>query len=196
MNLTVAVFGLQVKLASSNQFCWMTCSLVILLQAIPGVAFSAHQGCHQGVVKGSDIIPIGAIGGQLVVVKSNKTVGLGPIKECGNPLLDPLTCKELPAHRSPVLGVRSLIPKGEPGSPNCLSFSTNGKIIFWMLDGSCHSSINVDLGRSLMVDDIDQNELKVVTTALRGDFLATGDKLGFLRITKCSEEQLSVTQAH
>lgn len=128
-----------------------------------------------------DIKSVGAVRDQLVTIDSNHKTGLWTFEEDVSVSVIPSVGKTLPAHGAPVLGVRGLLPKARSDSPDFLTFSANGIVFFWMLDGSCRGSIDIAPDQAAVVNDVDRNEVKIVTPSFPDELLLVGDKWGCLR---------------
>ena len=126
-----------------------------------------------------DILAIGVARDRLVTVSSDE-IALLTVKESGRTSASPNCARRLPAHGDAVLGICSLLPKASLDSVDFLSYSKNGRVSFWKLDGSCTNSIEVALDqRNAQISD--NNELKTLTVPPSHDYLLTGDKYGILR---------------
>lgn len=97
--------------------------------------------------------------------------------------------RTLPAHGASVNGVRLL------SQPNVieamfLTWSADGTIMFWDLNGECKLTVHVELGG-------DENQCLVVRPTNEGKYLVTGDKHGFIRIIDtASHACVSTNRAH
>lgn len=84
----------------------------------------------------------------------------------------------LPAHGASVNGVR-LLPQPNVIKANFLTWSADGTVMFWDLNGDSKLTIQVDLGD-------EENQCLVVRPIRGGRFLVTGDKHGVIRIINTS----------
>lgn len=116
----------------------------------------------------------------VVVVDSNRF-----IKLLKSPSDDteawPDVAQRLPAHGAPVLGVRPC-HGSDQNDAAFFTWAVDGTVLFWTQDGTCKSTINVELEQADGTDDGSVNELKVVRALSKGKSLITGDKYGVLRL--------------
>ena len=86
-----------------------------------------------------------------------------------------------PAHGDAVLGVRLL---SQPNEINAafLTWSANGTIVFWDLDGNSKKSLNVEVEQPPATEDDFINQCLIVRSSEGAKFLIAGDKYGVLRI--------------
>lgn len=87
----------------------------------------------------------------------------------------------LPAHGDAVLGVRLLSPENDLNA-QFLTWSANGTVVFWDLDGKNKACLKVEVEQIPSGDDDTVNQCLVVRASLDAKFLVTGDKYGVLRI--------------
>ena len=97
-------------------------------------------------------------------------------REIGEPLS---STRRLPGHGSPVLGVQAMPISNGLGS-NFFTWSSDGVVHFWNLNGVLKDSVHVQLGNGTNLTD-SPNELKVVRAFSNLDYFATGDKNGVFR---------------
>jgi WD40 repeat protein len=97
----------------------------------------------------------------------------------------PDVARRLPAHGAPVLGVRPCHGSDQDDAA-FFTWAADGTILFWTQDGTCKSTVNVELEQADGTDDGSINELRVVRTFSRGTTLVTGDKYGVLRSASIS----------
>lgn len=90
-----------------------------------------------------------------------------------------------PAHGDAVLGVR-LLTDGNPTEASFLTWSANGRIVFWGLDGYSKKSLTVDVEQNNPADEDVINQCQVVHVSKGADFIVAGDKCGVLKIIKPS----------
>ena len=129
--------------------------------------------------KRPDILAVGVARDRLVTVSSDE-IALSAVQERRKASVSPECVKKLPAHGAAVLGICGLLPKASLDCADFLSFSKNGRVLFWKFDGSCTDSIEVALDHQ-NVQISDSNELKTLTLPPSHDYLLTGDKYGILR---------------
>jgi WD40 repeat protein len=102
--------------------------------------------------------------------------------EISNPDSAPETLNTpFPAHGDAVLGVRLL---SQPNEINAafLTWSANGTIVFWDLEGNSKKSLNVEIEQTPATEDDAVNQCLIVRSSKGAKFLITGDKYGVLRI--------------
>jgi hypothetical protein len=92
----------------------------------------------------------------------------------------PDIARRLPAHGAPVLGVRPCYGSDQDDAA-FFTWAADGTVLFWTQDGTCKSTVNVELEQADGTDDGSVNELRVVRTFSKGTTLITGDKYGVLR---------------
>ncbi len=101
-----------------------------------------------------------------------------------------------PAHGDSVLGVRLLSPENEMKAA-FLTWSANGTIVFWDLDGSSKATLAVEIEQLPTGDDDLPNQCQIVRASLGAAFLVTGDRYGVLRvINPTSQKCVFETRAH
>lgn len=133
--------------------------------------------------KHSDILAIGIIRNRIITIGADRHIQIRTATEIASKRshLAPVI-KSLPAHDSAVLGVRSLLPKSRPEGPDFMTFSKNGSVMFWMLDGTCTNRIEIPLDQSVGSEEDAANELKLVTPLLPDNSLVSGDRNGVVRL--------------
>jgi WD40 repeat protein len=89
-----------------------------------------------------------------------------------------------PAHGDAVMGVRLL--SENPIEAAFLTWSANGKVVFWGLDGCGKKSLTIEVEQSIMADDDLANQCQVVQAAKGTEYIVTGDKGGVLKVIKPS----------
>ena len=151
----------------------------VMNAAFYGSSSPSDQTSSSGLERSPDTLAIGVICDRLVIVNSNRAIEIWNVENDVKASALPKIAKTLPAHRDAVLGICSLLPKKRPGDPDLLTFSANGNVLFWMLDGKCTASIKVFLDQR--GEHIDKNELKTLTPLRSDGFVVTGDKIGVLR---------------
>ncbi|KAH8590233.1 WD repeat protein-like protein [Bisporella sp. PMI_857] len=86
-----------------------------------------------------------------------------------------------PAHGGAVLGV---IPLAAPNSRNSafLTWSANGIVVFWDLDGCGQGSLKIEMEQNSIADDDPVNQCQVIRASKDLTFLVSGDRYGVLRV--------------
>ncbi|CZR52775.1 probable transcriptional repressor rco-1 [Phialocephala subalpina] len=132
-------------------------------------------------VSGSEaghICAMGYAARSLITVDSKHLI---EISKPDSDLADPqMSNTPFPAHGDSVLGVRLLSPDNEMKAA-FLTWSANGTIVFWDLDGSAKASLTVEVEQLTGGDD-EINQCQVVRASKGAIFLVTGDKYGVLRV--------------
>ncbi|KAJ5565595.1 hypothetical protein N7535_007233 [Penicillium sp. DV-2018c] len=90
------------------------------------------------------------------------------------------------AHRDPVLGICRMDYANEL-SADFFTWSRDGSVNFWDIQGKCRGSKSIDLEQYPGSDDDTANELRVLKTAEGADWFVSGDKIGVLRIFSNSD---------
>lgn len=86
-----------------------------------------------------------------------------------------------PAHGDSVLGVRLLNPENEM-SAAFITWSANGTIVFWDLDGKSKASLSSEVEQWTSGEDDVVNQCLIVRPSKDAKFLVTGDRYGILRV--------------
>ena len=86
-----------------------------------------------------------------------------------------------PAHGDAVLGVR-LLSEGNAMKAAFLTWSANGRVVFWGLDGCSKKSLTVEIEQSNLSDEDVVNQCQVVLASKGAEFIVAGDKCGVLKI--------------
>ena len=86
-----------------------------------------------------------------------------------------------PAHGDAVLGVRLLSPDNAMKAA-FLTWSANGRVVFWGLDGCSKKSLTVEVEQSNLSDEDVVNQCQVVHASKGAEFIVAGDKCGVLKI--------------
>ena len=128
-----------------------------------------------------DLIALGFVRGRVVTIDSHRVIEVRALADSGKASVMDSDSKKLPAHESAVLGVSSLLPKARVDSPDFLTFSARGTVLFWLLDGTCTGSMKIPLDQPSCPEDGHANELKIVAPLGSHEHVLTGDKLGILR---------------
>ena len=87
------------------------------------------------------------------------------------------------AHSSTLKGVKAVTLKEYPQA-SFFTFSSDGLISFWGIDGDHILDVNVSFGCTTDEVDLAGNELKTVTTVSEYDLICCGDQYGFLRFVE------------
>ena len=88
--------------------------------------------------------------------------------------------KQIYGHRSAVIGV-SVLPIRGSKEPGFFTWSVDGAIILWTLEGARIAAFEVPLEQDPLSEDEGQNELTIVRASFDGSFFVTGDKTGVVR---------------
>lgn len=101
-----------------------------------------------------------------------------------------------PAHGDAVLGVRLLSSENEMNA-SFLTWSANGTVVFWDLDGGSKAFLKIQVEQLPLGDDETVNQCMVVRASKGAKFLVTGDKYGVLRVMDPSTQKCTFeTRAH
>jgi len=101
-----------------------------------------------------------------------------------------------PAHGDAVLGVRLLSPDNDMKAA-FLTWSANGTVVFWDLDGRSKALLKMELEQLPLTEEDSGNQCLVVRAARGAAFLVSGDKYGVLRVMKPSDQTcIFETRAH
>lgn len=86
-----------------------------------------------------------------------------------------------PAHGDAVLGVR-LLSQGNALQAAFLTWSANGRVVFWGLDGCSKKSLTIEVDQSNLADEDAANQCQVVRASKGVAFIVAGDKCGMLKV--------------
>ncbi len=125
-------------------------------------------------------IAIGTIDRHLITLDSNRALKIDQIERLIAGGRADAVAKHITAHRSAVLGVSALHQPNDY-TADFLTWSAEGRVMFWALDGSCKGDICVELDSTLKDHEGGGNELKVVRACAQDGTLISGDKFGVLR---------------
>lgn len=103
----------------------------------------------------------------------------------------------LPAHNDPVQGAVPLPKQSTLG--DYVTWSLDGTVNFWSLDGSIRRSEKVELEQpeqSSTEFDEDVNELKSIRLSENTQWVVSGDRLGVLQVIDCPSWESAKTRAH
>ncbi|KAL8667119.1 MAG: hypothetical protein Q9202_001041 [Teloschistes flavicans] len=101
----------------------------------------------------------------------------------------------LPSHDSAVLGV-VILPKSNKRRSDFLTYSENGRVLYWRWNGTCTNSHLVQLVQPLEQDSTSLNSLRTLGVAQTPETLLTGDKAGVLRLSNVDEGTEIRAKAH
>jgi WD40 repeat protein len=101
-----------------------------------------------------------------------------------------------PAHGDAVLGVRLLSSENEMKAA-FLTWSANGTVVFWDLDGGSKAFLKVEVEQLPLGEEESPNQCLVVRASEGAKYLVTGDKYGVLRVINPStQESIFDARAH
>ncbi|KAI5800021.1 WD40-repeat-containing domain protein [Geopyxis carbonaria] len=132
-------------------------------------------GCRR-----ANVLAMASMLGHLFTLDSNRSLKIINMSTVDGVPVPNSMIKELPAHKDACLGVRVLPPNSHDAS--FFTWSADGVVLFWTLDGICKDEFQVELEQPREGDDDMPNELKAVRVSKGGDFFVTGDKYGVLRV--------------
>jgi WD40 repeat protein len=145
---------------------------------------------------GPDLCAMGYAANSLVTVDSNNSI---EISSPNSDAADLGVQKILSAHGDPVLGIGLLSPANKMDAA-FFTWSSNGIVVFWDLDGSSKGSVKVEVEQVSTGDEDPVNQCQIVRAAKNAAFLVTGDKYGVLRVLRIvdpsSHECELETRAH
>jgi hypothetical protein len=138
--------------------------------------------------KAPAITCMGSLNSHLVTVESTREIHVYPILgllEDGEQVEGEAS---MPAHRDPILGICQMkLPN--VFSADFFTWSRNGSVSFWDINGKCRGSKTIDLDQFSGNEDNPANELKVLRTAPNADWFVSGDKFGVLRYVQVSKSR-------
>ncbi|KAL8643063.1 MAG: hypothetical protein Q9228_000302 [Teloschistes exilis] len=103
--------------------------------------------------------------------------------------------KNLPSHDSAVLGV-VILPKPNKRRSDFLTYSENGRVLYWRWNGTCTSNHRVQMTQPLGQDPTSLNGLQTLGVVQPHETLLTGDKAGVLRLSDIDEGTGTCVKAH
>nr|KMM70694.1 WD repeat-containing protein [Coccidioides posadasii RMSCC 3488] len=125
-------------------------------------------------------VAMGIVSSYMVMVDSTHA-----IRVCS--LVSPSQCQEdttqevdIPAHKDPVLGISAVTAPDIHSSSQFFTWSSNGAVNFWDLEGKCLSTQRVEIEQVLGSSD-EPNELKVLRASEDMKIFVSGDKYGVMR---------------
>jgi hypothetical protein len=116
----------------------------------------------------------------IVTVDSTRAIHVCPVDALGRDDEKSLMESLMPAHRDPVLGVGSL-KAPNPHEADFFTWSCEGSVNFWSLQGKCQATRKVELEQLATGDDEAANELKVLRVGEDLDTFISGDRYGVVR---------------
>ena len=129
----------------------------------------------------ASVLAIGCVADCIITSDTERHVRITEVeKDKGNFCVGTDT-KHLPAHESAVLGICELQRKPSLHEPDFLTYSARGTVLFWRLDGTCTSRMDISLDQMQGTEVADRNELRVVVESASDEMLYSGDKDGVLR---------------
>jgi len=145
-------------------------------------------------IDGGHLCAMGYAGRSLITIDSRHSI---EISSPGSDLADPkMMNTPFPAHGDAVLGVRLLSKENQLDSA-FLTWSANGTIVFWDLEGTSKASLKVEVEQSASSDDELVNQCQIVRVSQDAAFLVVGDRYGVLKIIQpSSQECIYETRAH
>ncbi len=142
----------------------------------------------------ADILAVGSVRGHIVTVDSSHIVGIEYARNIdGRNTVG--TGKRMPAHDSSVLGV-STMRQPNDREADFFTWSVQGTVIFWLLDGTCKGKLQVTIDQTDDAEEGGLNELRVVRASESDDFLVSGDKNGTLRLIDRTGRNITALRAH
>lgn len=141
-----------------------------------------------------NICAMGYAARSLITIDSKHLIKIsGPNSEEADPELQNTP---FPAHGDAVLGVTLLSPDNEMKA-TFLTWSANGTIVFWDLDGNSKASLNVEVEQLGSGEEDTVNQCQVVCASKGAVFLVTGDRYGVLKVINATtKECVFETRAH
>ncbi|TAQ89134.1 hypothetical protein B7494_g2527 [Chlorociboria aeruginascens] len=101
-----------------------------------------------------------------------------------------------PAHGDAVMGVRLLSEKNDMNA-TFFTWSANGMVVFWDLDGNSKASFKVDIEQINPTEEDLGNQCQIIRASTTAAFLVVGDKYGILKIINTSTKACDFnTRAH
>lgn len=144
-------------------------------------------------IPGNDVVSfcaMGYAGESLVTIDSKQAIEIS-VPNSSSQSLTPFQ-----AHGDGVLGVRLLSQPNDMGAA-FLTWSADGTIVFWDLEGNIKSSLKIEVEQPPNPDDESTNKCLIVRPFNRSRTLITGDRNGVLRIIDTSSREcIFDTRAH
>lgn len=147
------------------------------------------------VFSAGNICAMGYAGKSLVTIDSKHSIEISNANQ--NDDGTSTTIIPFTAHGEAVLGVK-LLPPGNEMEAAFLTWSADGTIMLWDLEGSSRGKVIVEVDQLPCAGDEDPiNQCNVVQPSKDGSFLVTGDRYGVLRVIDTrSKECVFETRAH
>lgn len=137
---------------------------------------------------------MGYSAGNLITIDSKHSIEISSVE--GQNTECPPRNVPFQAHGDAVLGVRLLSQPNEKDAA-FMTWSANGTVVFWDLEGESKGMVKVDIDPSPGHEDDSANQCLVVRPSNGAAFLATGDRLGVLRIITSATQACEFhTRAH
>ena len=130
-----------------------------------------------------DVVALGVLPGRIITVSSDRVFRFKDVKRSEGVVTVDADIKELPAHNGAILGVGILHQPNEHDAA-FMTWSANGTVLFWSLDGTCKETLVVALNLPLYHQGGALNELKVLRASSNCDFYVTGDKSGQITLIR------------
>ncbi|KMU92207.1 WD repeat containing protein [Coccidioides immitis H538.4] len=141
---------------------------------------SKHRVSTSPKSKHLSTVAMGIVSDYMVMVDSTHA-----IRVCS--LVSPSQCQEdttqevdIPAHKDSVLGISAVTAPDIHSSSQFFTWSSNGVVNFWDLEGKCLSTQRVEIEQVLGSSD-EPNELKVLRASEDMKTFVSGDKYGVMR---------------
>jgi hypothetical protein len=128
------------------------------------------------------IVSMGFLASHIVTVDSTRAIHLAPVDALSPTEDQTLPDSMMPAHRNPVLGV-GVLPQPNVFSADFFTWSCEGSVRFWTLQGKCQAVKRVELDQLPANEDDILNELKVLRAVENMDCFVSGDRYGVVRYT-------------
>lgn len=123
-------------------------------------------------------VAIGSLRGSMITVDSNRIVSMRKLETRDKGYQLAHDAHRMPAHESGVLGVCVV---AHAGSPGFLTYSAQGKVLFWVLDGTFCGTVDIILSQPAYIEGGNSNELKKLVAPSTDELLYAGDKIGILQ---------------
>ena len=147
-----------------------------------------------GSSRNPDTLTIGFLRDQILTVDSDHVIGIQSAK-----IIDGrhnvTSERQMPAPNSAVLGV-STLPHPNNHEAEFFTWSVQGTIDFWLLDGTCQGKLEIALDQPDSAEEDDSNELRVVRASESNGYFISGDKHGVLRLLDHTGRNTATLRAH
>ncbi|KAH6683069.1 WD40-repeat-containing domain protein [Halenospora varia] len=143
---------------------------------------------------GGHLCAMGYAARSLVTINSKHLIEIsGPNSEDADPAL---RNTPFPAHGDGVMGVR-LVPRDNDMEAAFLTWSADGTIVFWDLNGTAKGTLQVEVEQMPSGEDDSTNQCLIARVSKDSKLLITGDKYGVLRVTNITTKScVFETRAH